>query len=54
MNVEGERGGALASGRALVSDRFCGARAFQLFMVNFHMEIQEPLRSYFVGNQTSK
>jgi hypothetical protein len=34
-----ERGEALASGRALASGCFCGSRAFQLFMVNFHMEI---------------
>jgi hypothetical protein len=54
MGVEGRRGRrALTSGRALASDRFYGAGAFQLLIVNFHMEIQEPLRSYFVGNQTS-
>jgi hypothetical protein len=45
--------------RALTSGRFYGARAFQLLIinlliVNFHMKIQEPLHSYFVGNQTSR
>jgi hypothetical protein len=39
MSVEGREGRALASGRALAYGRFCGAKAFQLFMVNFHMEI---------------
>jgi hypothetical protein len=34
MSVDGMRGG-----RALASGRFRGARAFQLFMVNFHMKI---------------
>jgi hypothetical protein len=51
MDVEGRRGRrALTFGRALASDRFYGARAFQLLIVNFHMKIQEPLHSYFVGN----
>jgi hypothetical protein len=27
---------------------------FQLLIVNFHTEIQEPLHSYFVENQTSR
>jgi hypothetical protein len=48
MIVKGRRGGALAFGRALVSCCFLGARAFQLFIVNFYMEIQKPLRSYFI------
>jgi hypothetical protein len=39
MSVDGRRGKrALTSKRALASGRFCGARAFQLFMVNFYME----------------
>jgi hypothetical protein len=51
MSVEGRRARrALTSERALASGRFCGAGAFQLLIVNFHMEIQEPLHSYFVGN----
>jgi hypothetical protein len=55
MGVEGRRGRrALTFGRALASDRFYGARAFQLLIVNFHMEIQEPLHCNFVGNQTSR
>jgi hypothetical protein len=33
MSIEGTRGR-----RALTSSRFCGARVFQLFMVNFHMK----------------
>jgi hypothetical protein len=45
---------ALTFRRALASDRFYGAGALQLFTVNFHMEIQESLHSYFVGNQTSR
>jgi hypothetical protein len=44
----------LTFGKALASDRFYGAGAFQLLIVNFHMEIQEPLHSYFIRNQTSK
>jgi hypothetical protein len=52
VSVEGRRGGrALTSERALASDHFCGAGALQLLIVNFYMEIQEPLHSYFVGNQ---
>jgi hypothetical protein len=39
-------------GRTLTSDRFCAA--FQLLIINFHMEFQKPLHSYFVGNQTSR
>lgn len=34
------------------SGRFCGMRTFQLFMI--YIKIQEPPRSYFIGNQTSK
>jgi hypothetical protein len=45
-------GRALTSERAFASGRFCGAGAFQLLIVNFHMEIQEPLHSYFFENQT--
>jgi hypothetical protein len=45
---------ALTSGRALASDRFYRAGAFQLLIVNFHIEIQEPLHSYFVGNQIAR
>jgi hypothetical protein len=33
---------------------FFGARAFQLLIVNFHMEIHKSLHSYFVENQTSR
>jgi hypothetical protein len=55
MGVEGRRGRrALTFGRALTSDRFYGAGAFQLLIVTFYMEIQEPLHSYFVENQTSR
>jgi hypothetical protein len=55
VSVEERRGGrALTSGRTLASGHFYGAGAFQLLIVNFHMEIQEPLYSYFVGNQTSR
>jgi hypothetical protein len=54
MSVEGRRGGrALTSERPLASGHFCIAGALQLLIVNFHMEIQEPLHSYFVRNQTS-
>jgi hypothetical protein len=38
MSVERRGRRALASGRALAFCRFCGAGAFQLFMINFHME----------------
>jgi hypothetical protein len=39
MGVEGRgRRRALTFGRALASGRFCGARTFKLFMVNFYME----------------
>jgi hypothetical protein len=43
MSIEGRR--ALAFRRALVSGRFYGAGAFQLFMVNFYMNttIAAPL-----------
>jgi hypothetical protein len=44
MSVEWRRGGK-RSRPPLTSDRFCGARTFQLFIVNFHIEI--------IGNQTS-
>jgi hypothetical protein len=51
MSIEERRGRrALTFRRALASDRFYGAGAFQLLIVNFHIEIQEPLHSYFVGN----
>jgi hypothetical protein len=37
MRVEGTRGRrTLVPERALASDHFCGVRALQLFMVNFH------------------
>jgi hypothetical protein len=39
MGVEGRgRRRALTFGRALASGRFCGARTFKLFMVNFYIE----------------
>jgi hypothetical protein len=44
----------VTSGRVLTSGHFCGAEVFQLLIVNFDMEIQELLYSYFVGNQTSR
>jgi hypothetical protein len=45
-----ERGESAVSERALASGCFYEARAFQLFIVNFYIEIQKPLHSYFVGN----
>ena len=55
MGVEERRGRrALTFERALAFDRFYGTGAFQLLIVNFHMEIQEPLHSYFVGNQIAR
>jgi hypothetical protein len=55
MSVEGWRERrALTSERTLASDHFCGAGAFQLFMVNFHMKTPEAALLIFVGNQTSR
>lgn len=51
MSIEGRRRmRVLAFEKVFLSDRFCGARALQLLMVNFYIKIKEPLRSYFVGN----
>jgi hypothetical protein len=49
MSIE-RRERALTSGRALASGRFCGANAFQLLIVNFYIEVQKPLHSYFIEN----
>jgi hypothetical protein len=50
MSVEGRRGErALTFGRTLASGRFFGAGAFQLLIVNFHKEIQEPLPDNWNG-----
>jgi hypothetical protein len=55
MSIDRRRGRiALASERALTSNRFCGARSFQPFMVNFHMGLIGAAPLIFVGNQTSK
>jgi hypothetical protein len=43
MSVEGRR--ALTFGSALAFNCFYEAGAFQLIIVNFHMEIQESLHS---------
>jgi hypothetical protein len=48
----GEEGECSCSRERLHPVIFYGAGAFQLLTVNFHIEIQEPLHSYFVGNQT--
>jgi hypothetical protein len=44
MSVERMRGG-----RALASGCFCGAKPFQLLIINFYIKIQEPFHSYFIG-----
>jgi hypothetical protein len=45
--IDGRRGRRVV----LASNRFCGARSFQPFMVNFYIKTIESLL-LFVGNQT--
>jgi hypothetical protein len=45
MSVEGRR--VLTSGRALTSSHFGGAGAFQLFIVNFHIETPGAVQLLF-------
>jgi hypothetical protein len=52
--VGGEEGERSRSGERSHSIVFYGAGALQLLIVNFHMKIQEPFHSYFIGNQTSR
>jgi hypothetical protein len=49
MNIGGRRGRI-----ALAANHFCGARSFQPFMVNFHMETIRAAPLIFFGNQTSR
>jgi hypothetical protein len=47
--VGGEEGERSRSGERSHSIVFYGAGALQLLIVNFHMKIQEPFHSYFIG-----